>query len=198
MLAPEQINLYIANHPEWQRKVMVRLRQLIHSVAGDVEENWRAQSPHFDVAGLPMVSISASKTSVSATFAKGAQFKSTRLPYEASADDKPTRTVKFRESDSLNEAGFSSLVQKAAALNKKLAAGDKKDKGLTELEEVLRKDPSAWANWETFKAVSRKEYEEWVADGKKEETRKRRIAQALEMIRDGFTRQEEAKRVQGT
>lgn len=202
MLSPEQINLYIAGHPEWQRKLLVRLRQLIHSVNEDVVETWRAQSPHFELLDLPLLGMSASKTSVSVIFAKGAQFKSTRMPYEPSAEDKPSRTVKFREGDIINEAAFTTLVQRAIALNVKLAKGENlaagnKEPVFTELESVLRKDPSAWANWESFKPAVREEYAEWVADGRKEETRKRRIAQALESIREGLTKEEEERRVSG-
>ncbi|MCB0772410.1 MAG: YdeI/OmpD-associated family protein [Flavobacteriales bacterium] len=199
MLPSEQINLYIAEQPEWQRKLMVRLRQLIHSACPEVEEAWRAQAPHFDLASQPLLTITAGKTCISVQFPKGAQFKSTRQPYEPCAEDKPGRTVKFHEGSAIHEAGFSSLVTKAAALNQKLAkAGSEgKDPLHTELEAVLRKDPSAWANWGSFSPSCRREYEEWVNDGRSEETRKRRIAQALEMIRTGFTRQEEEHRVKG-
>lgn len=201
MLIPEQINLYIAGHPEWQRKLMVRVRQLVHAVNADVEEAWRAQGPHFDLAGMPVLGISASKTSVSVTFPKGAQFKSTRLPYEPCAEDKPGRTVKFREGDTINEAGLTALVQRAMALNEKLTKAEegpgRKHHFHAELEEILRKDPSAWANWETFPAAIKREYAEWIADGRKEETRKRRIAQALEMIREGITKEEAEHRVKG-
>jgi hypothetical protein len=41
MQAQEQINLFIAEQPEWQRKLMVRLRQLIHSTDETMEEVWR-------------------------------------------------------------------------------------------------------------------------------------------------------------
>ncbi len=203
MLIPEQINLYIAAHPEWQRKLMVRLRQLTHAVNADVQEAWRSQCPHFDLAGSPVLSFSSSKTSVSVNFPKGAQFRSARMPYEPCAEDKPARTVKFREGDTVHEAAFTSLLQRAMAVAIK---STRSEAGLSggiqaihsELENVLRKDPSAWANWETFQTRDRKEYAEWVADGKKEETRKRRIAQALELIREGITKIEAEHRVKGT
>ena len=41
MQAQEQINLYIAELPEWQRKLLVRLRQLVHTVDDEVEETWK-------------------------------------------------------------------------------------------------------------------------------------------------------------
>ncbi|MBS1944741.1 MAG: YdeI/OmpD-associated family protein [Bacteroidetes bacterium] len=198
MLSSEQINLYIAGHPEWQRKLMVRLRQLIHGTDGDVEEVWRGQAPHFDLAGQPLLNITATKTTVCIHFPKGAQFKSTRLPYEACSEDKPGRSVKLREGETFSEAGFTSLVNKAAAINEKQAGTSGKHTAITELESVLHKDPSAWANWESFDEEARKEYSEWITDGRKEETRKRRIAQAFEMIREGLLREEEEKRVKGS
>lgn len=196
MLSSEQINQYIAQHPEWQRRVMVRLRQIIHSAGSDLEEVWRAKAPHFDVASLPCISLSAGKTCVSVHFAKGAQFKSTRQPYEPSGDDKPSRVVKFKEGDAIHEAGFASLVQKAAALNMKLAGAAGRNSLLEELEGVLKKDPTAWANWKIFNDGNKKAYFEWIADGRREEIRKRRIARSLEMIRDGVTEVEEKDRVE--
>ena len=89
-------------------------------------------------------------------------------------------------------------------MKKTLAQSDKAQESGTEgrshhaeLEAVLHKDPSAWANWLAFSNACKKEYAEWVADGKKEETRKRRIAQALEMIREGVKKDEELHRVKG-
>ncbi|MBK7944376.1 MAG: DUF1801 domain-containing protein [Flavobacteriales bacterium] len=60
MLPQEQINLYIAEQPEWQRKLLVRLRQLIHSVDEEVEETWKWNSPHFDHDGI-MIGLQAFK-----------------------------------------------------------------------------------------------------------------------------------------
>ncbi|MCB0783393.1 MAG: YdeI/OmpD-associated family protein, partial [Flavobacteriales bacterium] len=54
-----------------------------------------------------------------------------------------------------------------------------------ELEAVLQKDEMAWDQWTRFNYTHKKEYVEWITDAKKEETRKRRIAQAFQMIREG-------------
>jgi hypothetical protein len=147
---------------------------------------------------MAVLGLSATKTSVCATFPKGAHFKSARLPYAPCQEDKPGRSVKFHEGDALNEAAFTSLVNKAIAWNAQAdTEGGHKHAAHAELENILRKDPTAWANWGAFSPSHRREYSEWVADGKKEETRKRRIAQALEMIRDGVTKEESEHRVKG-
>lgn len=203
MLTPEHINLYIAEHPEWQRKVLVKIRQVVHSVDEGIEEKWRAHTPHFDCKKLPLLSLCASKTSVSVIFDKGAQITTSRKLFEPVTDDRSSRTLKFREGDPFQEAAFVDLVKKAIQLNSKLLKANAKSEGVdpaahAELDHVLRKDPSAWANWEAFSPSCRNEYSEWIADGKKEETRKRRIAQALEMIREGVAKYEVRHRMKGS
>ena len=93
MLIPEQINLYIAEHPEWQRKLMVRLRQLVHAVNDEVEETWRAQSPHFELASMPVLGICASKTSVSVMFPKGCLLYTSDAADERSSVDLGGRRI---------------------------------------------------------------------------------------------------------
>jgi hypothetical protein len=52
----------------------------------------------------------------------------------------------------------------------------------------LAGDAEAAAVFAKLAYTHRKEYARWVADAKREETRERRVAQALEMIRAGKTR----------
>src|SRR5215467_11954665 len=53
---------------------------------------------------------------------------------------------------------------------------------------ALAADPQAKASFEDMAFSHRKEYARWVAEAKQEETRQRRVQQALEMIRAGKTR----------
>jgi hypothetical protein len=57
-----------------------------------------------------------------------------------------------------------------------------------ELAAALASDPQASAAFERMAFTHRKECARWITDAKQEETRKRRIRQALEMIRAGKTR----------
>lgn len=56
------------------------------------------------------------------------------------------------------------------------------------LAAALEGDPSARAAFETLAYTHRKEYAVWVQEAKREDTRRRRVAQALEMLRAGKTR----------
>ena len=53
---------------------------------------------------------------------------------------------------------------------------------------ALAADPQAQAAFEHMAFSHRKEYARWIAEAKQEETRQRRVEQALEMIRAGKTR----------
>jgi uncharacterized protein YdeI (YjbR/CyaY-like superfamily) len=57
-----------------------------------------------------------------------------------------------------------------------------------DLAAALASDPQAAAAFEGTAFTHRKEFARWVADAKREETRHRRVQQALEMIRAGRTR----------
>jgi Bacteriocin-protection, YdeI or OmpD-Associated/Domain of unknown function (DUF1905) len=56
------------------------------------------------------------------------------------------------------------------------------------LAAALAADPSAKAAFEGMAFTHRKEYARWVAEAKRDETRQRRVQQAVEMIRAGQTR----------
>jgi hypothetical protein len=56
------------------------------------------------------------------------------------------------------------------------------------LTAALEGDPEARAAFEALAYAHRKEYARWVDEAKREETRTRRVAQALEMLREGKTR----------
>ena len=56
------------------------------------------------------------------------------------------------------------------------------------LAQALATDPPAQAAFDAMAFTHRKEYARWIAEAKREETRDRRVQQALEMIREGKTR----------
>jgi hypothetical protein len=55
------------------------------------------------------------------------------------------------------------------------------------LARALSGDPDAQAAFERLAFTHRKEYARWVAEAKREETRDRRVARTLEMLRQGQT-----------
>lgn len=200
MQAQERINLYIAEQPEWQRKVLVRLRQIIHSADENIEETWRWNGPHFDHDGI-MIGMAGFKSFVSVWFHKGSLVKDSQGLFEKQekGEEKGMRAYKVHEGEEIKEKAFLDLVKQAIKVNAsgaKLTDAKPPRKALVvppELEQVLKKDESAWSHWGAFSYSAKKEYVEWVTDAKQEETRKRRIAKALEMIREGMERNDKYK-----
>jgi uncharacterized protein YdeI (YjbR/CyaY-like superfamily) len=56
------------------------------------------------------------------------------------------------------------------------------------LAAALDADPEAKRLFDGLAFTHRKEYARWISEAKREETRERRVAQAVEMIRAGRTR----------
>ena len=56
------------------------------------------------------------------------------------------------------------------------------------LAEALEADPEAKATFEGLAFTHRKEFARWIEEAKREDTRARRVTQALDMIRTGRTR----------
>ena len=56
------------------------------------------------------------------------------------------------------------------------------------LANALAEDPEARANFEQLAYTHRKEYARWIDDARRSETRQRRVARALEMLRQGKPR----------
>jgi hypothetical protein len=57
-----------------------------------------------------------------------------------------------------------------------------------DLASALAADPQVQAKFASMAFTHRKEYARWITEAKKEETRQRRVQQAVEMIRAGQTR----------
>jgi uncharacterized protein YdeI (YjbR/CyaY-like superfamily) len=61
-------------------------------------------------------------------------------------------------------------------------------KASPEFATALKKNKKAAAVFEGFSASCKREYVEWIAEAKREETRDKRIAQAVEWIAEGKQR----------
>ena len=187
----EQNDRDSAGEGGWRRRRVGRVRQLIHATEPAIEENWRWNAPQFDHSGHIMIGMQAFKEHVAIWFHKGGLIKDPKKLFEK-ADEKGMRSYKLNEGDTINEAAFIDLVKKAVVLNTKgtkITDAKPARKALVvpeDLMAVLKHDEQAMAVWGKATYTWRKDYVEWITDAKKDETRKRRIAEAYQMIRDGI------------
>ena len=55
-----------------------------------------------------------------------------------------------------------------------------------DIEKAMRKDVKAWKSFERLAPSYRRLYVRWISDAKREETRQKRVAQAIERLRAGW------------
>ena len=118
-----------------------------------------------------------------------------RAAVRVTIGDRTTR-LRLGVMDGQNLIGFS----KAARAEMDVAIGDEVTATIdldeaprevdvpAELAEALAADPVAAKGFNGLAYSHRKEYAAWVADAKREETRQRRVAQAVERLRKGRRR----------
>jgi uncharacterized protein YdeI (YjbR/CyaY-like superfamily) len=82
-----------------------------------------------------------------------------------------------------NAPGEASPPSKAERRERKARADDLP----AYLEEGLRRDPAAWATFERLAPSHRRNYVLWIDSAKREETRRKRIAEAIARLRAGQT-----------
>jgi hypothetical protein len=92
--------------------------------------------------------------------------------------------------------GFSKAAREAAGLTAgdtvtftlELDAAPREVEVPPALGHALERDPAAKRKYEALAFTHRKEFARWIAEAKKNETREKRVAQAIEMLHAGKTR----------
>jgi uncharacterized protein YdeI (YjbR/CyaY-like superfamily) len=148
--------------------------------------------PHFSYRGEMMVGMSSFKAHCGFGFWKAALLFETR-------DRSPEGIGQFGKirtlADLPSDAKIVKLVKAAAKLNevgiKVKRPAPKPRPALTvpaDLAKALAKNRKAKAAFDAFAPSQRREYIEWLIEAKREETRARRLATALEWIAEGKPR----------
>ncbi len=189
------IDLYIANAEDFAKPILEHWRRLVHENCADVEEAIKWSFPHFDYKGDYMCVMASYKAHSSFTFLKGELMSDPRLKGGKSV--KPTSRFLgkvTRLSDLPADEDFIAMIKEAAQLNEK-GIKIKREKPVGETPKVLETpdyfqtalDGSVKAK-QVFESKSnsfRKEYIIWITDAKTDETRGKRINEALEWIAEG-------------
>lgn len=184
-----RIDAYIAKSADFAKPILESLREIIHNAVPDVEETMKWSMPAFDYKG-PLCNMAAFKEHCAFGFWKGslvvgdvakeAMGHMGRITTLKDLPPKKELARLIKEAARLNEEGVK--VERAPRTPKKPL------KTPEDLSAALAKNKKASAAFEGFPPSHRREYIEWITDAKGEETRKRRIAQAVEWIAEGKSR----------
>jgi len=190
------VDAYIAKSADFAKPILAHLRELVHQACPQVEETIKWGVPHFTHQGV-MCALAAFKSHCHFGFWKG------ELIFDGK-EDSAQSGIKARErlrritclADLPADEVLSGYVKKAAALNEAgiKPPAQKRRAGAEDLVvpdffmAALRKNKKALATFEGFSYSHKKEYVQWVAEAKREETRQRRMETTLSWLADGKPR----------
>jgi hypothetical protein len=188
-----RIDAYIAKSPEFAQPILKHLRDVVHAAVPDVEETMKWSIPHFDYNGM-MCSMAAFKAHCAFGFWKGTLVTgNTEKAREAAGSLGRLTSIK----DLPPKKELIALVKKAAQLNddgvKAPTRGDtrtpKPDLPTPpDLAAALAKSKKAKTAFDAFPPSHRREYIEWITSAKADDTRQRRLDQAIEWMAEGKSR----------
>jgi hypothetical protein len=191
----DRVDAYIARSADFARPILVHLRALVHRACPDVRETIKWGFPHFEHHGV-LCSMASFKAHCGFGFWH-AQMRS--LSDAGSGND--AAMGQFGRITTLEDlptdAKLAALIRKAAALNaggvKSVRAASTRPKVPLDVPEdlaaALRKNRGALAHFTAMSASHRREYIEWLVDAKRDETRQKRLATAVEWIGEGKSKE---------
>jgi uncharacterized protein YdeI (YjbR/CyaY-like superfamily) len=189
----QRVDTYIDKSASFAQPILRHLREVVHAAAPGIEETMKWGMPHFVQGGI-VCSMAAFKQHCTFGFWKHTLIVGDDGERERDAmgsfgritslSDLPSRKVLsgyVREAVRLNEAGVKLPKATPPKHPKKHAMPEA-------LSAALARSAKVRAAFERFTPSQRYEYVEWIAEAKREDTRERRLATALEWIAEGKTR----------
>jgi uncharacterized protein YdeI (YjbR/CyaY-like superfamily) len=184
-----RVDAYIAKQAEFARPILEYIREAVHAGCPEVEETLKWSAPHFMHHGM-MCGMAAFRQHCAFGFWKGRLVVDTGDEKLASAMGQfgTIRTLK----DLPSKRALVGYVKKAAKLNEEGIKAPRAQKARKQplatppdLAAALKKNRKAAATFEAFPPSHRREYVEWITEAKREETRQRRLEQAVEWMAEG-------------
>jgi uncharacterized protein YdeI (YjbR/CyaY-like superfamily) len=193
-----RVDDYIARAAPFAHAPLAHIRDAMHAALPDVTEAIKWSHPFFLLDGRPFANMAAFKAHCSLGFWRGG-----RPVAEAAAGEREKAMGQFGRIESVAE------LPKAAALRKVIVAARAaweaaiEDKAAAppsprakpeapavpdDFAAALRTQAAARKRFDAFTPSQQREYVDWILEARREATRTSRIAQAVEWIAEGKTR----------
>jgi uncharacterized protein YdeI (YjbR/CyaY-like superfamily) len=188
------VDAYIAKAAPFAQPILEHLRDAVHEAAPGVEETIKWSRPFFLYRGIILGNISAFKQHCSFGLWGSEIAQALRADGVASSEGMGTFGKITTLSDLPTRKKLVSYIRDAAksiddGARTKSIARPKVAKAAfvvaDALAAALKKDKAASAKFEAMAPSCQREYSEWIADAKRDETRDKRLATALEWIAEG-------------
>jgi uncharacterized protein YdeI (YjbR/CyaY-like superfamily) len=186
-----RVDAYIATSADFAKPILIRVREMVHAACPDVEETIKWGSPFFDYKGQMMCAIAAFKQHCALIFWKASLIEGVP-PNGDKSRGSFGRITTVKELPSKTQ--FNGFIKAAMKLNDagitvKRSTGPKPEPRVPkELAAALAKNKKAAAVFAKFPRGQRREYCDWIAEAKREETKAKRVGQAIEWIAEGKIR----------
>jgi len=192
-----RIDAYIARQADFARPILEYVRAAVHEACPAVEETLKWSAPSFVHAGGILCGRAAFKHHASFGFWKHALVVGEAESGEgkpegmgsygklASIKDLPPKKqllAHIRKAMKLNEGGIKSPAVRKSAKPKAPPEAP------ADLVAALKKNSRAKATFDAFPPGQKREYIEWLTEAKREETRQKRLTQAIEWMAEGKRR----------
>ena len=184
-----RIDAYIAKSADFAQPILAHLRAVVHAACPEVEETMKWSMPHFQYKGM-LCAMSAFKAHCAFSFWKGEllfpELEKAAMGHFGritAIDDLPPKKellAHVARAKKLNDEGVAAPSRAKAPL-RVLAAPDY-------LLAALEANLLAGATFNAGSPNFQREYVEWLLDAKTDSTRAKRLAQAIEWLADGKSR----------
>jgi hypothetical protein len=185
-----RVDAYIAKSADFAQPILLHLREVVHEACPDVEETIKWRMPHFGYHGI-LCGMASFKEHCAFHIWKGslivgggapeAMGNFGRLTKVSDLPSKKTITGYIKEAMKLREDGVKNPKRSKPRRTSEVVVP-------TDLASALKKNKKAATAFEAFPPSHKREYAEWIADAKRDETRKRRVDTAVEWMAEGKSR----------
>jgi len=194
-----RVDTYVEGAQDFAKPILIHLRELMHITCPDVEETWKWSFPIFMYRGAILCNMAAFKQHCSFGFWKASIMQDSdniltvgdkagmgHLGKIESLKDLPKDAVLkkyIKEAMKLNEEGV-----KLPPRNK-VSEKEKKELEVPDyFIKELKKNTTAKKIFDAFSYSHKKEYIEWMEEAKTVVTRNKRMAQTIEWLTEGKSR----------
>ena len=190
-----RVDAYISKAAPFAQPVLNHLRSLIYKTCPSVEETIKWGMPSFEYKGI-LCGFASFKQHCTFGFWKASLMKDKVLMQNARSEvamghlgritslkDLPSDkkiTGWIKEAMKLNEEG-KKVVKAKPVVKKELVIP-------AYIPTAIKKNKKAWSTFEQFSPSAKNEYVDWITEAKTEETKNKRLVQAIEWMADGKPR----------
>lgn len=188
-----RVDAYIAGSAEFARPILNKVRELVLAASPRIEETLKWSAPSYTYQGKILCSMAAFKQHASFGFWQHALVLGDGEPRDGMGSfgrmtcvqDVPSArklAPLFRRAMQLIDEGVPSAGARKSRTPKPPPETP------PDLAAALKKHAAARKAFEAFAPSHRREYVEWITEAKREETRQKRVAQAIEWLAEGKQR----------